>query len=47
MDKNRAMNIIFMALDNLALDLMHDSDAHEVTLEEIDELSMITIDVLS
>jgi len=47
MNNNRAIDIIFIALDNLALDLMHDSDAHEVTLEEIDELSMITIDVLS
>lgn len=47
MDNNRAINIIFMALDNLALDLMHDSDAHDVTLEELDELSMRTIDVLS
>jgi|TARA_B100000902_G_scaffold131371_1_gene130229 hypothetical protein len=47
MNNNRAIDIIFIALDNLALDLMHDSDAHEVTLEELDELSMITIDVLS
>ena len=46
MDDGRAVDIIFMALDNLALDLMHDSDAHDVTLEELDELSMRTIDVL-
>ena len=46
MDNSRAIDIIFMALDNLALDLMHDSDAHDVTLEELDDLSMRTIDVL-
>ena len=46
MDKNRAMNIIFMALDNLALDIMHDSDAHDVTEEELDEVSMKAITVL-
>ena len=46
MDKNRAMNIIFMALDNLALDIMHDSDAHDVTLDELDELSMKVTEVL-
>ena len=46
MDNGRAIDIIFMALDNLALDLMHDSDAHDVTLEELDDLSMQTIDVL-
>ena len=46
MDKNRAMNIIFMALDNLALDILHDSDAHDVTEEELDEVSMKVIKVL-
>ena len=46
MENGRAIDIIFMALDNLASDLMHDSDAHDVTLEELDELSMRTIDVL-
>ena len=46
MDYGRAVDIIFMALDNLALDLMHDSDAHDVTLEELDDVSMRTIDVL-
>ena len=46
MDKNRAMNIIFMALDNLASDIMHDSNAHDVTQEELDELSMKVIKVL-
>ena len=46
MENGRAIDIIFMALDNLASDLMHDSDAHDVTLEELDELRMRTIDVL-
>ena len=31
MENGRAIDIIFMALDNLASDLMHDSDAHDVT----------------
>jgi len=47
MDNKRAIDIIFIALDNLASDLMHDSDAHKVTLAEIDDLSMRTIDVFS
>ena len=47
MDNGRAIDIIFIALDVLALNIMHDSDAHDVTLGELDELSMITIDVLS
>jgi hypothetical protein len=46
MDNGRAIDVIFKALDNLALDLMHDSDAHEVTLEELDEVSMKVIKVL-
>ena len=46
MDNNRATDIIFMAIDNLALDLMNDSNAHEVTLAELDDLTMRTIDVL-
>ncbi len=46
MDNDRAMDIIFMALDNLALDIMHDSDAHDVTEAELDEVSMKAITVL-
>ena len=46
MDNDRAIDIIFIALDNLALDLMHDSDAHDVTLGELDDLSMKVIKVL-
>jgi len=47
MDNDRAVNIIFMGLDNLSLDIAHDSDAHDVTQEELDELSMKVINVLN
>ena len=46
MDNSRAIDIIFMAFDNLALDIMHDSDAHDVTEAELDEVSMKAIKVL-
>jgi hypothetical protein len=46
MDNGRAIDIIFKALDVLALNIMHDSDAHDVTLDELDELSMKVTEVL-
>jgi hypothetical protein len=46
MDNDRAIDIIFLALDNLLLDILHDSDAHDVTEEELDELSMKVTEVL-
>ena len=46
MDNGRAIDIIFLALDNLLLDILHDSDAHDVTEEELDEVSMKAITVL-
>ena len=46
MDNDRAKDIILMALDNLALDIMHDSDAHNVTEAELDEVSMKAMELI-
>ena len=33
---DRARDIVFMALDKITKDLVHDQDSHEITLHEIE-----------